>query len=144
MNCYYHPNRPAVAQCLDCGKGLCRQCAEKYERPICTECNNKRGKDEKKAYLKPIIVCTLLFGVGCLIGSKIGEPPTMMGYIFTCIYGGWNIVDMFFSNIFVSLNINSLIFYYGLRIILSVIVGVFATPIFMGYCIYKLIWLKLK
>lgn len=25
MNCYYHPCKPAIAQCPDCGNGLCRE-----------------------------------------------------------------------------------------------------------------------
>ena len=144
MNCYYHPNRPVVAQCPDCGKGLCPECASKYEKPICAECNEKRGRNEQRDYLKPLIICSILFAVGCVVGVRMGETSTLMGYIFTCIYGGWSIVAMFFSNIFVSLNIQSIIFYYGLRIILSIIVGVFATPIFLGYCVFKLIQLKTR
>lgn len=68
----------------------------------------------------------------------------MMGYIFTCIYGGWNIVGLLFSNIFVTLNIQSIILYYGLRILLSIIVGIFATPIYLIYCIYKIIENRIK
>lgn len=138
MNCYYHTNRQAVAQCPDCGKGLCKECASKYEKPICTPCNKKRGKEGIKTYVMPIMVCALLFGLGCFAGWKMGEMPLVMGYIFTCVYGGWNIVGLLFSNVFISLNIQSIIFYYGLRILLSVIVGVFATPIYLGYCIFKL------
>ena len=28
MNCYYHPNTPAVATCRDCGKAICRDCGK--------------------------------------------------------------------------------------------------------------------
>lgn len=141
MNCYYHPSRPAVAQCPDCGKGLCRECASKYEKPICTECNNKRGKNATMTYARPLVVCAILFVVGCLVGKSFGfgDEPAVMGYIFTCVYGGWSIVNMFFANIFISLNIHSIIFYYGLKIMLAMIVGIFATPVFLGYCIYKII-----
>lgn len=146
MNCYYHPDRPAVARCPDCGKGLCRECASKFEKPICTECNNKRGKSAMVNYSKPLIVCAILFLVGCLVGKSFGfgDEPAIMGYIFTCIYGGWSIVNMFLSNIFISLDIRSIIFYYGLKIMLSMIIGIFATPVFLGYCIYKLIQEALK
>ena len=51
---------------------------------------------------------------------------------------------MFLSNIFISLDIRSIVFYYGLKILLAVIIGIFATPIFLGYCIYKLIREALK
>lgn len=141
MNCYYHPTRPAVAQCPDCGKGLCYSCASKYRMPICTDCNKARGKNEMLAYLRPIIVCVIMFFIGCLIGGG-SENPVFIGYIFTCIYGGWSIVNMFFSNIFVTLDFHSIILYYGLKVFFSIVIGVFTTPIFLGYCIYKLIRLS--
>ena len=144
MRCYYHPHRYAVAQCPDCGKGLCKECASKYQRPICKSCNEKRGRDDLKNYSKPLFVCTIMFGIGCLIGSSMGEDAIIMGYLFTCIYGGWSIVGMFFQNIFVSLDAHSIFMYYALRIIFSAIIGVFATPIFLGYCIYKIIQTKTK
>lgn len=138
MNCYYHPLRPAVAQCPDCGKGLCKECASKYVKPICKECNDKRGKNEITNYSKPLIVCAIMFVIGCMVGSGLGEDAFLMGYLFTCIYGGWSIVGMFFSNIFISLDLHSIFIYYGLRIILSAVIGIFATPIFLGYCIFKI------
>ena len=144
MRCYYHPHRYAVAQCPDCGKGLCKECASKYQRPICKSCNEKRGRDDLKNYSKQLFVCTIMFAIGCLIGSSMGEDAIIMGYLFTCIYGGWSIVGMFFQNIFVSLDAHSIFMYYALRIILSAIIGVFATPIFLGYCIYKIIQTKTK
>ena len=144
MNCYYHPDRPAVAQCPDCGKGLCRECASKFEKPICPECNGKRGKDDIKTYSKPLIVCAICFVVGCLIGKGFGDTPFIMGYIFTCIFGGWSIVDMFFRNIFISLDLHSIVFYYGLKAFLAMLTGIVATPVFLGYCIYKLIYTAKK
>ena len=139
MNCYYHPDRPAVAQCPDCGKGLCYECASRNERPICPECNNKRGKKDLASYIRPIAGIICLFLIGCLFGKWMGEEPVLMGYLFTCVYGGWSIVSRFFSNIFVSLNLHSLFMYYGIKILLSAIIGVFATPLYFVYCIVMII-----
>ena len=86
-----------------------------------------------------MVVCVICFIAGVLIGLAMDMEPLVMSYIFTCVYGGWSIVNMFFSNIFISLNLQSIIFYYGVKILLSVVVGVFATPIFLGYCVYKII-----
>ena len=44
---------------------------------------------------------------------------------------------MFFANIFITLDIHSIIFYYGLKAMLAMIVGIVATPVFLGYCIFK-------
>lgn len=144
MRCYYHPHRYAVAQCPDCGKGLCKECASKYQRPICKSCNDKRGRDDIKNYSKPLLVCAIMFAIGCLAGSSLEGDAIIVGYLFTCIYGGWSIVSMFFQNIFVSLDAHSIFMYYAIKILLSAVIGVFATPIFLGYCIYKIIKTKSK
>jgi hypothetical protein len=35
MNCFNHPTQTAVAQCVDCGKGLCPECA--YIERLCID-----------------------------------------------------------------------------------------------------------
>lgn len=48
MRCYHHSNcedRPAVAKCTKCGKGLCRECADKLRSEstgnmLCVDCLN--------------------------------------------------------------------------------------------------------
>ena len=144
MHCFYHPRRPAVAQCPDCGKGLCQRCASRYQKPICPDCNNKRRTDDRKSYLKPLIICAVLFVVGCAVGSGTSQSPFLIGYLFMSLYGGWGTVGMLFSHIFVLLDLRSIAIYYLVRVILSILVGVVATPIYLGYCIYKLIRLSTK
>lgn len=139
MNCYYHPDRPTVSQCPDCGKGLCYECAGRNIRPICPDCNKNRGKNDLVSYLRPICGIIILYFLGCIFGSWVGETPSLMGYLFTCIYGGWSIVTRFFSNIFVSLNMHSLFMYYGIRILCAAIIGIFATPIYLVYCIVMVV-----
>lgn len=144
MHCYYHPRRPAVSQCQDCGKGLCRRCASRYQKPICPECNNQRRKKERKTYLMPLIVCAVLFMIVCTIGGGISESPLLIGYLCMSLYGGWGAVGLLFNHIFVMLDLRSIAVYILVRVILSVIVGVVATPFYLGYCIYRLIKLERK
>ncbi len=42
MKCYYHPDRDAVGQCVDCGKFLCVECTGKYKPVLCDDCYNDR------------------------------------------------------------------------------------------------------
>ncbi|MFQ6116932.1 MAG: hypothetical protein ACE5LQ_01555 [Candidatus Bipolaricaulia bacterium] len=47
--CYYHPDRSAVARCLECGKPLCGECRVEFEgRSFCRECALKhlQAKEE--------------------------------------------------------------------------------------------------
>ncbi|MCM1577671.1 MAG: DUF2180 family protein [Ruminococcus sp.] len=41
MKCYYHNDRDAVAQCSVCGRGLCRECTDRYEEPLCRKCGEE-------------------------------------------------------------------------------------------------------
>lgn len=38
MKCFNHIEREAVATCQKCGKGLCKECAEKYTPCMCDAC----------------------------------------------------------------------------------------------------------
>ena len=49
MNCYNHIDLPAVATCIDCGKGLCSECSNKYTILICDSCSLKRLYTEKSS-----------------------------------------------------------------------------------------------
>ena len=40
MNYYNHIDQPGVSTCIDCGKGLCSECSNKYN-PLCIL--NNRG-----------------------------------------------------------------------------------------------------
>ncbi len=39
MNCYYHPDTPAVGFCKHCGRGLCSDCAALVDD--CLACKNR-------------------------------------------------------------------------------------------------------
>ena len=49
MKCFNHTEREAVATCQKCGKGLCRECAEKYTPCMCDTCaaQIQRSKQEQ-------------------------------------------------------------------------------------------------
>lgn len=138
MNCYYHPSRKAVAQCPDCHKGLCYKCAHKYNIPLCDECNNKRKSNYISNYLGPIVVCLILFITGCCM-KFMGPDPLLNGYIIMSIYGGWMALNHFLPTILVWFNLSSVFWYIVIKLILALILGVFITPIYLIFCVYKLI-----
>lgn len=144
MHCYYHPRRPAVAQCQDCGKGLCRRCAAKYKVPICPECNFERKKNVRKTYVKSLAICAAFFVIGYAVGAGTKESPLLIGYLFMSFYGGWFLLGRLFSDLLIVLTLPTIVVYYILKVIFSVIIGVVATPIYIGYWIYKLVKLSKK
>lgn len=50
MNCAYHVNEVAVAQCVDCGRGLCKECAAKFNVAICETCYEARIENDKRQF----------------------------------------------------------------------------------------------
>lgn len=86
MKCFNHTEREAVATCQKCGKGLCRECAEKYTHCMCEPCaaQSKREQqqqaqnkeDQRKQKYKDALVDT--------IGEFI--KTAVIGVIFGVIY----------------------------------------------------------
>lgn len=58
MKCYYHNDRDAVAQCCECGRGLCKECTDRFDKPLCEKCGNaiitKKQEEIKRAINRQI------------------------------------------------------------------------------------------
>ncbi|MCX4323099.1 MAG: hypothetical protein OSJ59_09060 [Lachnospiraceae bacterium] len=48
MKCFNHTEREAVATCQKCGKGLCKECAEKYTPCMCDTCAEQTRKNQQQ------------------------------------------------------------------------------------------------
>ena len=139
MNCFNHPNHVSVAQCADCGKGLCQRCANKYHFPICDSCYNQRKRANFAQYLKPFVICTLLFVIGYHSGI-FGEYDQLFGaYMVACAYGGWKFVNQCLPNLFVVFEMKAIIMFYIVKFVVSMLIGFFVTPFYLLYCLYHLI-----
>lgn len=138
MNCYFHPSGPAVAQCVDCHKGLCRDCVSKYTLPICDACNMRRKRSEVVRYAKPLVICLVLYIIGYNIGI-LGPDRTLGAYLVISVYTGWKIINQFLPNIFIWFSFRAIFWYYLIRIVVSVFIGILVSPFYLGYCIVKLI-----
>lgn len=107
MRCYYHPHKHAVAQCVDCHKGLCYRCANRYQIPICKECNRKRKSENVVHYMTPLVICMVLFAIGLSL-NFMGAEPIMSGYVLMSIFGGWKALNQFLPTILVWINPSSI------------------------------------
>ena len=73
MNCANHPAEAAVAQCTECGKGLCVQCVQNQPKPVCAACHEKLRSQTVGS-----IVFHLLVYVGLFIPME-GKPQMAQG-----------------------------------------------------------------
>ena len=117
MNWYYHPDHDAVAQCADCGKGLCRSCATRFTIPICPECNGVRRRSELRGCIVPLLLCGLLFAIG--YNSEFMGPDRLFGaYMLMSVYGGWKFINRFCPFVFVWFSVEAIFWYFLIKVAL--------------------------
>lgn len=150
MNCYEHPMQPAVAQCPDCGKGLCTECASTYSIPICSRCNKKRINAEKAEIITELV---LTFGLGLLLAIPFARW-TNQGlsfhlvycvisyaipiYVFSGIVPGWKTLTRITPAVFLFLPIIGWVLYFIIKLCLSLCLGLIMLPIRTVRNIYRL------
>lgn len=133
MNCFYHTNRQAVAQCIDCGKGLCSECAAHYDKPICKDCIMQRNNSLKKEAFKSLasLIAGIILGMVLffLNGCSDFLISIVMGIEIAGIPVGWKVLNKITPNFFIWLPIVGWIIYYVFKFVLSLLIGVIAVPI---------------
>jgi hypothetical protein len=91
MQCFYHPEKEAVATCVVCGKAICASCAVDVSgRTTCQHCLSlgqapavPAKPTNTLAYLSLIAGVVGLFGCCCygLPSSLFGAVAAVMGYL---------------------------------------------------------------
>ncbi len=132
MKCYQHPDSDFVAVCTSCGKGLCAECASKYEIPACDECLQAYNQTIKTGYIKQFVLSGILLILGiviALIASQGVGTALLTGYLIAGIPAGWSILTKITPKVFLFLPIIGWVIYFLIKFVLSVAVGVIALPV---------------
>ena len=134
MKCANHPTMDAVATCVDCGKGLCSDCTNAYEFPICEKCNAIRVGGEKRELTKNIVLTVLFFIIGAYFAVSSGGgfniiSAIVIGYLFAGIPWGWSFLNKITPSIFLFLPLIGWVIYFLIKGILSFFIGFIALPI---------------
>lgn len=136
MKCYKHYEMDAVSSCTDCGKTMCPQCTQKYTFPICDSCNLVRIKADKNQLIKNSVIMVILFIIGFDFGSSSGLFLGLLsGYFFAGIPWGWSVLNRITPNIFLFMPLIGWVIYFGMKLGLSLMIGMFVTP----YKIYQVV-----
>jgi hypothetical protein len=131
MNCFNHPEEVAVASCVDCGKGLCKNCASLYQMPICNECNLKRVKTDKGNLVRvyvPSVVLFIPWMLWCIANGSF-LMGFIAGFIFAGIPWGWKVVTFIQPKMFLFLSFGGWVVYFLIKFVISCFVGIVALPI---------------
>ena len=155
MNCYNHPDNVSVATCVDCGKGLCKECASMYAIPICTTCNSIRVKNDKNIIARkyvPSLIGAIAGICFTLIMTKDLKQPVFltigqviaMAYVFAGIHWGWFVISFITPKMFLFMSWAGWAFYFVIKLCLSMFVGIVALPIGLTNLLMKGISAKNK
>jgi len=138
MNCYYHPERASVAQCVACGKNLCSECVTtKDGRNYCKEClRTGEIQIEIEKIVIPALACGVLAGILSVI------PILSLLNCFFCLWiiiGGGLAVYLvkYLNNIRGKLTVGTAALTGGLTGLVAGIVRAVAA-LFLGTLLYSL------
>lgn len=158
MSCYKHENRKVVATCKNCGKFMCKECANKYESKLCEDCESERIaknareyqqqkdnlkarskenlKENKNRLIKVAIISIVFAVIGVMAGSDSGTGNAItFGYLFAALPWGWKVVkdaiDLGEWAWASALTGGSGLFIFGIffKFVLAMVIGIFAMPI---------------
>lgn len=143
MNCMNHPTEAAVAQCTDCGKGLCIQCVSQFKPILCDACAQKRKKSTIRHYVVPLIAYTVLFIIGYRLNfmatKSFPDTQILSGYILMSLLSGYQLVNVIFPFHLTSGSTGTWLIYYVFKLALYAIAGFFTAPFTIAWNIYKLV-----
>lgn len=144
MNCFNHPPQIAVAQCVDCRKGLCSNCATSYSMPICIPCNTNRIKGERSRIIRELLVTYILGALLTFLFVKLLSTPVKEGgttvpfntlsyviifYISAGLVAGWQTLNRITPRMFLFLPLIGWVIYFVLKLFLAYWVGLVMLPV---------------
>ncbi|MGN0154843.1 MAG: B-box zinc finger protein [Lachnospiraceae bacterium] len=144
MKCYYHGDREAVAQCTECGKALCRECADIYSPVLCNECAGARNADNKMQLVKDSILCVGMMIVGgwfyfSMVGG-VGGGNLLSALLVIILFGGvpfgWEALNKIQPGIFLIMPIIGWVIYFMIKLTLAFLIGWLFFVVRIGKIIY--------
>lgn len=145
MNCFNHTEQPAVAQCSNCGRFLCKECSMKYKPILCDECGDEfiqaqqvQEQNKEISDKNRFIIAIALFAVNFCIyffGSIAVGNMTSDTFLYIIVSSfawagipyGWQKLNMLRDklNFILILPIIGWLFYFGIKFALAMCIGWF-------------------
>jgi len=130
-HCANHPDFDSMDSCSDCGKPLCRYCANKFYPPLCDVCATARiGSECSRSYKSLwMMVIGCIVGIGLALSLKLSpSSAVLLTLIFTCVPWGWRTLTAITPAVFLVLPLVGWLFYFASKFLLASLIGIFVTP----------------
>ena len=136
MNCAQHEHVSAVAQCGECGRGLCSSCANVYHPPLCELCASIINTAASKQAWTRILYTCVLFLVGTRLGWSISNSPyggpysiwfftLYLGAMVAGIPAAWRALSAITSRVFLILPLVGWLIYFLFKFATSLMIAPF-------------------
>ena len=125
MNCCYHEEKAATFVCVGCGKALCADCANVVSPPMCNSCIAECEANAKREMTKSILFGGVIAIACCILMQEV------VGMFFFCIPFGWYALNKITPQMFLFLPLVGWGAYFGLKFILSAVIGWIAVAVKM-------------
>jgi hypothetical protein len=91
MKCILHLESDASSACTDCGAGLCTVCAQRFDLPLCDQCNIKRLEADRTQIRKSTIltVICLVLGLTVAAGADSSEVNLLERFLIAVFVAGF-------------------------------------------------------
>lgn len=148
MNCANHPTEPAVAQCVNCGRGLCQKCVDGQKKPLCISCKISRYKNSVVYSMLYLLLYVVLFYIGYkwnfLSHNHSLHDAKFSGYFFITILTGYYLIQSWTHNVIVEYDSVHAIISLIIGFIFSLLIGFVAVPIVILWNLFRLFWSSLQ
>jgi len=143
MRCHAHSHRDVVATCQSCGRGLCEECAQAYNIPLCISCAQAAITTERSALRRFFVISVALFALGLLLGLPYSLGSGLLwGYFLAGIPWGWRALTRITPSVFLFMPIGGWAAYFAIKLALSSWIGGFALPYYTYTSVRR--WLELR
>lgn len=143
MNCSYHPDRPAVTQCTECGRGLCAECATKSGNSVCADCRNRKRGGSIALSLFYLVLYAVVFYLGYkwdFLFKDMDDHAFMSGYFLIAVIAGWQLCNSLFRIQGVMITLEELGVWTLIKLAIYWIVGLFTAPFVILWNVISIVW----
>lgn len=160
MNCYYHKDKDRAADCIECGKPLCKACTAYWGANLCTHCIKKTAVKKRNIFILRLIaviaVTAALFylfyckmgaaspmdAVSAVFGGSAARRRTVFFiYALACIPVGLRaalLLGRWFAQAY-DLSGNKIILCFVAVVLAGILLGAAAVPIYCIWLVYGMI-----
>ena len=104
MNCFNHPDRPAVIQCKECLKGFCEECSAELTDGLCSDCQARLAKKGRNNAFRELFNMSHNYGTdllhiiiwgaaGTLLMKCLPDCKYDIALLAVIISAGWRFVN---------------------------------------------------